>query len=203
MSKEARVVSFTSRAQGQVDTRPKSPFADYAGLPQTRAPVNVLKHPSLVLGNAQDCLMSGMMHCESGAFSEAYVYFKRCVELDPNNAIALYYMGNICTITGDPDAAHMHYQIAIAADPDFPLTYYSMGKMLEPDPIAIKYLAHFITVTSAYIENANAKTHEPYDRDTLIKQLRQDMEDAQHVIEQITPKRTSDNRCALENDPRS
>jgi tetratricopeptide (TPR) repeat protein len=69
----------------------------------------------------------GIMESESKDHSKAIDYFTRSLKEDPRHCESHYNLANVYAEIGDLPLAKIHYQLAIAIDPEFPNSYFNLG----------------------------------------------------------------------------
>lgn len=69
----------------------------------------------------------GILESESKNHSKAIDYFTRSLKEDPRHCESHYNLANVYAEIGDLPLAKIHYQLAIAIDPEFPNSYFNLG----------------------------------------------------------------------------
>ncbi|MCE2896009.1 MAG: tetratricopeptide repeat protein [Flammeovirgaceae bacterium] len=69
----------------------------------------------------------GILESEAKNHSKAIDYFTLSLKEDPRHCESHYNLANVYAEIGDLPLAKIHYQLAIAIDPEFPNTYFNLG----------------------------------------------------------------------------
>ena len=88
------------------------------------------------------CHNLGNALLQAGKSDEAAVYFKKALELDPNNAVDYSDLGNMYLQKGQMNLAIQYMQKALQIAPDMPVTLYNLGNACAAEQrldLAIRY----------------------------------------------------------------
>lgn len=69
----------------------------------------------------------GILESESKNHSKAIDYFTLSLKEDPRHCESHYNLANVYAEIGDLPLAKIHYQLAIAIEPEFPNSYFNLG----------------------------------------------------------------------------
>ena len=87
--------------------------------------VNSIQH------TAEEALQHGIAFHQSGQLDEAIRWYRKVLEIQPENTTALSNMGLVLQSTGKLEEAVASYQKTIAIKPDFAEAYYNLGVALQ------------------------------------------------------------------------
>jgi tetratricopeptide (TPR) repeat protein len=118
----------------------------YRGLGQTEQADNHLRRRGDVSVTTPDPLMKevdglletalayearGLRSFETGQWAEAAAYFRKGVELEPENPSVRHKLGTALALMGDARGAEEQFQIVVRQSPEFAKAHYSLGLLME------------------------------------------------------------------------
>jgi len=118
----------------------------YRGLGQTEQADNHLRRRGDVSVTTPDPLMKevdglletalayearGLRSFETGQWAEAAAYFRKGIELEPENPSVRHKLGTALALMGDARGAEEQFQIVVRQSPEFAKAHYSLGLLME------------------------------------------------------------------------
>ena len=73
----------------------------------------------------------GLRSFETGQWAEAAAYFRKGVELEPENPSVRHKLGTALALMGDARGAEEQFQIVVRQSPSFAKAHYSLGLLME------------------------------------------------------------------------
>jgi tetratricopeptide (TPR) repeat protein len=77
-------------------------------------------------------MQDGLKDMESERYIKAKSTFSQLILKDPKNSLPYYYLGEIYLNTNHPDSARYYYSRGIQTDPNGPMNYVGLGKLILP-----------------------------------------------------------------------
>jgi len=97
----------------------------------------------------------GLRAFDQGEWAAAAAYFRKGVELEPDNASVRHKLGTALYLTGDARGAQDQFEEVLRRAPEFSKAHYSLGVLLESRgqrPKAIEHLAAAVRFEPTYVE---------------------------------------------------
>jgi protein O-GlcNAc transferase len=96
-----------------------------------------------ILMQAEDIFKIGASLQKEGKLDEAITYYKKTIQLHPNNAGIYHNLGNVLQLKGELDEAIAFYQKAIKLNPQVAVTYNNLGNILQEKGRLEQAIAHY------------------------------------------------------------